>query len=376
MRGSSAIAASASAIAILEGEGTVKRFHQPKIRGSEPLDLRIEMNPETGIFKVLQGNCTDAATKSLSDQLLAFFNANPDKRFEMAEIASMFPGTDRKSLYQALNRLVKRGLISKRPSKINWRAKTWGLHQGSVTVSTTNQTPDIEKKNNSSTKDIAKKTRGLSPPIGRDRVSNENDETIATSEFPSFDTSFDTHSTLVRHDSECRTMESNQGGSFASFYTETPQKGGEGVSNDGNNEEETHHSSQGVTGINTHSTDSVNSQQSTVNSTQLVTDYSTYPHLTSNDIRACQNRASACKQQMLSCTNSEQLAAFRSEGGFSSNEIDWVYRNLLSRAQKDKVREAAHSVQLDLFESLADNSSDGPFVLEWDNVIAAIDFGA
>ena len=51
-------------------------------------------------------------------------------------------------------------------------------------------------------------------------------------------------------------MESNQGASFASFYTETPQKGGEGVSNDGNNEEETHSPVQSVTGINTHSTES------------------------------------------------------------------------------------------------------------------------
>ena len=76
---------------------------------------------------------------------------------------------------------------------------------------------------------------------------------------------------------------------------------------------------------------------------------------------------------MLSCTNSEQLAAFRSGGGFSSNEIDWVYRNLLSPAQKDKVREAAHSVQLDLFESQADNSSDDPFVLDWDDLIVATD---
>ncbi len=102
-------------------------------------------------------------------------------------------------------------------------------------------------------------------------------------------------------------------------------------------------------------------------------DYSTYPHLSSNDIRACQKRASACQQKMLCCTNSEQLAAFRSEGGFSSNEIDWVYRHLLNDAEKDKVHEAAHSVQLDLFETLADNSSDGPFVLDWDDLIVATD---
>ncbi len=377
LRGSSAIAASCSAIAILSGEGTVKRFHQPKIRGSEPLDLRIEMNPETGRFKVNEGNNTDGATKSLSERLLAFFNANPDKRFEMAEIAAQFPGIDRDSLYKALNRLVKRGLISKRPSQINWRSKCWGLAH-SVTVSEKPSSPDIEKKYNPPSSDIAKKQGGLPPPIGRARVDNDNDEAIAQKEFPSLDTSLDTHWTLIGHDNDCPTMKSSQGASLESLDIDAPQKGGERVSNDGNNDSETHHSSQGVTGINTHSTDSVNSQQSTVNSTQLVTDncslvtdYSTYPHLTSSDIRASKKRASAILSRMLSCTNYEQLAAFCSEGEFSETEINWVYCHLLNDAQKDKVREAAHSVQLTLFDALADNSSNVPFVLDWDDLIAA-----
>ncbi len=420
VRGSSAIAASCSAIAILEGEGTVKRFHQPKIRGSEPLDLRIEMNPETGIFKVLQGNCTDAATKSLSDQLLAFFNANPDKRFEMAEIAAQFPGIDRDSLYKALNRLVKRGLISKRPSQINWRSKCWGLAH-SVTVSEKPSSPDIEKKYNPPSSDIAKKQGGLPPPIGRDRVSNDKDETIAQKDFPSLDISLDTHWTSIGHDNDCPTMKSSQGASLESLDIDAPQKGGEGVSDHLDNENETQESPQSVTGINTHSTDSVNSQQSTnefaVRSSQLgvstpesveqsqnspnpnsnpnyelrapsggtksttnyeladncslVTDYSTYPHLTSSDIRASKKRASAILSRMLSCTNYEQLAAFCSEGEFSETEINWVYCHLLNDAQKDKVREAAHSVQLTLFDALADNSSNVPFVLDWDDLIAA-----
>ena len=118
-----------------------------------------------------------------------------------------------------------------------------------------------------------------------------------------------------------------------------------------------------------------------------VIDYSSYPHLTSNDIRACQKRALACQQKMLSCTNSEQLAAFRSEGGFSSNEIDWVYRHLLNDAEKDKVHEAAHSVQLDLFNQSTVNSQQNRDsslmtddcslmtepVLEWEDLIATTD---
>ncbi len=85
-----------------------------------------------------------------------------------------------------------------------------------------------------------------------------------------------------------------------------------------------------------------------------VINYSTYPHLTSKDIRASAKRANKCKSAMLSCTNQAELAAWREEGGFSSNEIDWVYRNLLNDAQKDKVCEAASSEQLDLFVSQDD----------------------
>ncbi len=173
-------------------------------------------------------------------------------------------------------------------------------------------------------------------------------------------------------------MKSSQGASLESLDIDTRQEGGEGVSNHLDNENETQSPPQTVTGINTHSTDSVNSQQSTVNSTQLVTDncslvtdYSTYPHLTSSDIRASKKRASAILSRMLSCTNYEQLAAFCSEGEFSETEINWVYCHLLNDAQKDKVREAAHSVQLTLFDALADNSSNVPFVLDWDDLIAA-----
>ncbi len=82
-------------------------------------------------------------------------------------------------------------------------------------------------------------------------------------------------------------------------------------------------------------------------------DYSSYPHLTSNDIRASEKRAKKCKSAMLACTNQAELAAFHSEGGFSSSEIDWVYRNLLNDAEKDKVRSAAKSEQLDLFDPQA-----------------------
>ncbi len=93
-------------------------------------------------------------------------------------------------------------------------------------------------------------------------------------------------------------------------------------------------------------------------------DYSTYPHLTSNDIRAKQKRAVKCKESMLACTNKEELALFRQESGFSSTEIDWVYHQALTSSEQEKVKEAAAADQLNLLDSIS---------YEWNELLAAID---
>jgi len=130
LRGSTAIAASVSSVLILEGEGPQKRLHQPKIRGSEPLDLTVEMDVENGRFKVVSGNITDDATKSVTQRLKDFYTANPGM-YERTELSERFPDVDQKQLTNALNRLlgtVINGLpVIKRPSKINPRFKVYGL---------------------------------------------------------------------------------------------------------------------------------------------------------------------------------------------------------------------------------------------------------
>ncbi len=93
-------------------------------------------------------------------------------------------------------------------------------------------------------------------------------------------------------------------------------------------------------------------------------DYSTYPHLTSNDIRAKQKRANKCKKLMLACTNKEELARFRQESGFSRREIDWVYRQALTSSEQEKVKQAAAADQLNLL---------APISYEWNDLLAAID---
>jgi uncharacterized protein (DUF2147 family) len=51
---------------------------------------------------------------------------------------------------------------------------------------------------------------------------------------------------------------------------------------------------------------------------------------------------------MIGCTNSDELALFKGESGFSENESKWVYKHLLSPSEKEAVRQATITNQLTL----------------------------
>ena len=130
LRGSTAIAASASSILLLEGEGTAKRLSQPKIRGSEPLNLTLEMDCENGRFRVTGGNVTDDATKSVLQRLKDLYAAKPGL-YEVSEVSECLPDVPRKQLVNGLNRLLGTVIhgkpVIKRPSKLNPRFKVYGV---------------------------------------------------------------------------------------------------------------------------------------------------------------------------------------------------------------------------------------------------------
>jgi hypothetical protein len=98
-------------------------------------------------------------------------------------------------------------------------------------------------------------------------------------------------------------------------------------------------------------------------------DFSTYPHRTSDDIRAKENRANQCRELMLGCSNSDELALFKRESGFSENEIKWVYKHLLSPSEKDTVKQAAiaHQLTLPVTENQPDSFEQGDLVYYLDN---------
>ncbi|MEB3309351.1 MAG: AAA family ATPase [Snowella sp.] len=129
LRGSSAIAASCSNILILDGNETVKKLKQVKVRGSEPLDLEIEMNPNEGTFKVLSGNQDSIETKSLAKRLESFFSANRGTFYSKDNLMSEFSGDNFENLIKSLNRLVKQGKVTKKLDKKDNRVRLWGSVQ-------------------------------------------------------------------------------------------------------------------------------------------------------------------------------------------------------------------------------------------------------
>jgi len=83
------------------------------------------------------------------------------------------------------------------------------------------------------------------------------------------------------------------------------------------------------------------------NSVQHEVDYNSYPHLTCDTIEAKRNQAGEIKQRLLKAFTKEELTAIKEE--FSSR-FKWVWRNLLSDAEKEKVTEIATTKQLNFLD--------------------------
>ncbi|WP_279327082.1 DNA primase family protein [Crocosphaera subtropica] len=97
-------------------------------------------------------------------------------------------------------------------------------------------------------------------------------------------------------------------------------------------------------------------------------DYSTFPHLTSNDLRAKEKRAISIKKRMLACSHRNHLVQLRENAGYSPNEIQWVWKHSLTSSQKKQIDQAANLTQKDIFESLDERSE-----YDWHEIIQGID---
>jgi hypothetical protein len=130
LRGSSAISAAASVVCLMEqtSDGT-RKLSFPKVRGAQTEPFLVQLDGSTGRYKVVSGG-DDGGTKSLGDRILAFLQKSPHKRFEQEEISEAIgvAYSQKDSVYQALSRLFRRGLIIKRPSQQGGKRKVYGIN--------------------------------------------------------------------------------------------------------------------------------------------------------------------------------------------------------------------------------------------------------
>ena len=77
-------------------------------------------------------------------------------------------------------------------------------------------------------------------------------------------------------------------------------------------------------------------------------DYSSYPHLTWDSLEAKRNQALKIKQQLLEADSKEELMVIKGEW---SARLTWVWRNLLTKAEKGRITAIAKTEQLNLFSS-------------------------
>jgi DNA-binding PadR family transcriptional regulator/KaiC/GvpD/RAD55 family RecA-like ATPase len=131
LRGSSAIAAAASVVCLMEeGKNGSRTLNFPKVRGAQTESFKVSLNHSTGRYKVLTGG-DSLTTKSLGNRILSFLTQEPHKRFEQGDIMKALSiSTDAasyNSVYQALSRLHRRGQIIKRPSELGGKRKVYGV---------------------------------------------------------------------------------------------------------------------------------------------------------------------------------------------------------------------------------------------------------
>ncbi|MEG3876692.1 DUF3854 domain-containing protein [Microcoleus sp. herbarium7] len=79
----------------------------------------------------------------------------------------------------------------------------------------------------------------------------------------------------------------------------------------------------------------------------LELDYSTFPHLTCDTIEAKRNQSKKIKQRLLESADREELTAIKQE---FSDRFHWVWRNLLTDAERRKLKAIANTEQLNFLD--------------------------
>jgi archaellum biogenesis ATPase FlaH len=118
-----------------------RKISMPKTRGYEASTVFTKFNLETGEWELkgIAGESGELAAQqqSLAEQILHLLSQCPGVGLEGSEIRSLLGGLD--SVYTVLSRLVARGIISKRKSKVS-KGKVYFLPDVTVEPNNTSQT--------------------------------------------------------------------------------------------------------------------------------------------------------------------------------------------------------------------------------------------
>lgn len=133
IRGSSAITAACSTVAILErpdkSEVCTLTFYKMRGNGEIYPQYNLGLDRTIGRYTVQSGGA-DHETKSVMQRMQEFFHEQIGKRFEFSEIRNVFAASEA-AIYKGLNRLTQRGIITKQKSKVDGKFNVWGLLEDS-----------------------------------------------------------------------------------------------------------------------------------------------------------------------------------------------------------------------------------------------------
>jgi DNA-binding MarR family transcriptional regulator len=173
----------------MESRADNRLLNFPKVRGAQTEPISVFLDGSTGRYKMISGG-DDAKTKNLGDRILAFLQKSPYNRYEQDEISEALgiPLVNRDSVYQALGRLFKRGLITKRPSKNGGKRKVYGVANPSQLAHAEGLRSATVTQDN--------KSQDTHPPLSA-KVSVKNAEIVAVQQVELTDSLTDTSNNLT-----------------------------------------------------------------------------------------------------------------------------------------------------------------------------------
>ncbi|MEO8890251.1 MAG: DUF5906 domain-containing protein, partial [Coleofasciculaceae cyanobacterium] len=194
------------------------------------------------------------------------------------------------------------------------------------------------------------RTRGDTDPILEDKLTTDNSDNLFEN---LFDNPSDNLKPLSNKDSDNSDNQKKQNFLPTDDLVSLPYQVEMSVGIEGDMEENAKTEKVSPTLVDSLSESSVNQASQIVSEVvrkvvSQLSDYNSYPHLTCDTVEAKRNQSQKIKQRLLEATSREELIAIKQE---FSDRFKWVWKNLLTDAEREKLKAIAKTEQLDLLSS-------------------------